>query len=230
MCIRDSHGLSHGGSRPTIKLVSSKFVWAGMRKQIREWCRTCLPCQTSKIGRHVRSPPSVLPPAERRFGSIHVDLVGPLPESRGCKYLLTIVDRFSRWPEVYPLKDISSTTCCSAFINEWLPRFGIPDTVVTDRGAQFVGGAWKDLMSSLGITSFSTTSYHPQCNGLVERMHRQLKGAIRARLSGTNWRSFLPLVLLGLRSAWHSGPEAAPAQLLYGSMLRLPGELSLIHI
>ena len=81
-------------------------------------------------------------------------------------------------------------------------------------------------MSSLGVTSFSTTAYHPQCNGLVERMHRQLKGAIRARLSGTNWRACLPLVLLGLRSAWRAGPEAAPAQLLYGSMLRLPGEFT----
>ena len=54
----------------------------------------------------------------------------------------------------------------------------------------------------------------------------RLKGAIRARLSGTNWRSCLPLVLLGLRSAWRAGPEAAPAQLLYGSMLRLPGEFT----
>ena len=219
------HGLSHGGCRPTLKLITSKYVWPGMRKEIREWCRTCLPCQTAKVGRHTRTSPTVLPPADRRFGSIHVDLVGPLPDSPdGHKYLLTIVDRFSRWPEAFPLKDMASTTCCRAFIHEWLPRFGIPDTVVTDRGSQFIGGAWKEMMDTLGITALSTTAYHPQCNGLVERMHRQLKGAIRARLSGTNWMDCLPLVLLGLRSAWRSGPDAAPAQLLYGAMLRLPGE------
>ena len=55
-------------------------------------------------------------------------------------------------------------------------------------------------------------------------MHRQLKGAIRARLTSSNWCDCLPLVLLGLRSAWRSGPDAAPSQLLYGTMLRLPGQ------
>ena len=99
-----------------------------------------------------------------------------------------------------------------------------PDTVVTDRGSQFIGGCWKELMISLGVTSHATTAYHPQCNGLVERMHRQLKGAIRARLQDTNWVDCLPLVLLGLRSAWREGPDAAPSQMLYGSMLWLPGE------
>ena len=96
------HGLSHPGARPTIKLVSSRYVWPGMRKQVRERCRTCVPCQASKIERHTKTTPTVLPPASRRFGSIHVDLVGPLPDCQGKKYLLTIVDRFSRWPEAYP--------------------------------------------------------------------------------------------------------------------------------
>ena len=237
MCIRDRvplqfrrpvfdalHGLSHGGTRPTLKLLSRRYVWPGMRKDIREWCRTCVPCQASKVGRHTKAPVTVLPPAQRRFGSVHVDLVGPLPESDGCKYLLTFVDRFTRWPEVFPVPDMSSTTCAKTFIRHWLPRFGIPDSIVTDRGTQFVGGSWKDLMSSLGVQTFATTAYHPQCNGLVERMHRDLKASVRARLVDSSWQDCLPLVLLGLRSAWKSGPDAAPAEMLYGTMLRLPGE------
>ena len=67
-----------------------------------------------------------------------------------------------------------------AFIRHWLPRYGIPDDIVTDRGTQFAGGAWKELMTSLGIQSHSTTAYHPQGNGLVERMYRQLKGSLRS--------------------------------------------------
>ena len=70
----------------------------------------------------------------------------------------------------------------------------------------------------------TTTAYHPQGNGLVERMHRQLKGSLRARLVDSTWQDCLPLVLLGLRSAWRDGPDASPAQMLYGTMLRLPGE------
>ena len=164
-------------------MVCSRFVWPGIRQDLRRWCRNCLPCQTAKTGRHVKTPTMLIPPALRRFGSIHVDLVGPLPASRGFKYLMTVVDRFSRWPEVYPLVEMSSQACCEAFIQNWLPRFGIPDVVVTDRGSQFVAGKWKEMMTALGIQTLATTAYHPQCNGLVERMHRQLKASITARLT-----------------------------------------------
>ena len=61
------HGLSHAGTRPTTKLISNRFVWPGMRKEIRAWCRSCMPCQTSKVARHTKSPVMVLPPAQRRF-------------------------------------------------------------------------------------------------------------------------------------------------------------------
>ena len=118
------HGLSHGGTRPTIRLISSRFVWPGMRQTIRSWCKSCMPCQASKIGRHTKAPVTVMPPATRRFGSIHVDLVGPLEESEGTRYLLTVVDRFTRWPEAFPLSDISSASCAKIFIREWLPRYG----------------------------------------------------------------------------------------------------------
>ena len=195
----------------------------GSEMCIRDRCRTCPQCQLGKVARHTKAPVIVIPPASRRFGSIHVDLVGPLPPSDGCRYLLTIVDRFTRWPEVIPLPDMASNTCCQAFIRHWMPRYGIPDEVVTDRGTQFVGGSWKDLMATLGIQTHATTAYHPQSNGLVERMHRQLKAAIRARLTDESWMECLPLVLLGLRLAWRDGPDAAPAQMLYGTMLRLPG-------
>ena len=147
-----------------------------------------------------------------------------MPDSEGCRYLLTFVDRFTRWPEAFPVQDMSSTTCARVFIRQWLPRYGIPDDNVTDRGSQFLGGAWKELMLLLGIHTMATTAYHPQCNGLVERMHRQLKASVRARLVDSGWQDCLPLVLLGLRSAWKIGPDAAPAEMLYGTLLRLPGE------
>ena len=218
------HGLSHGGTRPTVKLIKSRFVWPDIQKDVRQWCRDCLACQASKVGRLTMSPITIDPPAASRFRIIHVDLVGPLPASKGCKYLLTVVDCFSRWPEAFPLQDMSSGTCSKAFVQNWLPRYGIPDEIITDRGSQFLGGSWKELMTSLGIDTKSTTSYHPQCNGLVERMHRQLKSSIRARLIDNAWQDALPLVLLGLRSAWREGPETAPAELLCGSALRLPGQ------
>ena len=69
-----------------------------------------------------------------------------------------------------------------------------------------------------------TTAYHPQANGMVERLHRQLKCALKARTTDSCWMDNLPMVLLALRVAWRKDPDCSPAELVYGSSLRLPGE------
>ena len=77
------HGLSHAGPRPTQKAILRKFVWKNLKKDVIDWCRSCDNCQTSKVARHVHTPWVKRDPPDRRFGSLHVDLVGPLPESEG---------------------------------------------------------------------------------------------------------------------------------------------------
>jgi len=84
---------------------------------------------------------------------------------------------------------------------------------------------WAELSRSLGIQLSFTTAYHPISNGLVERMHRQLKAALMARCSGSDWYQQLPWVLLGMRSAIKEDLEASSAELVYGTPLTLPGEL-----
>ena len=79
-----------------------------------------------------------LPMPSKRFDSLHVDLVGPLPESQGFTYLLTIVDRFTRWPEAILLSDISVATCAREFLYNWVSRHGVPSTLTNDHGRQFV--------------------------------------------------------------------------------------------
>ena len=182
------------------------------------------PCQASKISRHVKAPLQRFEAPSRRFGSLHLDLVGPLPPSEGNSYLLTIVDRFTRWPTAIPIPDATAASCCRAFTHHWLPLFGVPDEITTDRGAQFTGSRWSEFLNHLGVAASTTTSYHPQANGMVERMHRQLKGALKARLSSPAWVDELPWVLLGLRSAWREASGSSPAEAVFGTLLRLPGE------
>ena len=137
--------------------ISSHFVWHGMKRDVCKWCRECHPCQASKIHRHIQAPLTERPPPDRRFGSLHVDLVGPLDESEGMKYLFMVIDRFTRWPEAIPLPDSTTETCSRALIRHWVPRFGVADDITSDRGPQFT------------ISSSNTTAYRPQANGLVER-------------------------------------------------------------
>ncbi len=93
------HNLSHPGVNTTCHLVASKFIWHGLNKQVHSWAKQCLSCQRSKVQRHVHAPLSKIEVPSRRFDHLHIDLVGPLPPSQGFTHLLTIVDRFTRWPE-----------------------------------------------------------------------------------------------------------------------------------
>ena len=97
---------------------------------------------------------------------------------------------------------MTAADCAAALLQGWIQRFGVPDTITNDRGAQFTSAVWAALCSLLSIQHIQTTAYHPQANGLVERFHRRLKDALRARADGADWHSQLPWVMLGIRAAW----------------------------
>lgn len=219
------HSLSHPGSRATRNLIQSKYFWPNMRKDINEWVASCHKCQGSKINRYTKTPTGIFEIPKGRFDHIHIDLVGPLPVSNGYKYILTIIDRYSRWPEAYPLRDITARTVAKVFVENYVPRFGVPLRITADQGTQFTSVLFHELTSLLGTHKIHTSPYHPQANGILERFHRQLKTALIASSNSTKWSEMLPFVLLGLRNSIKADLKCSPAELVYGQALRLPGEL-----
>ena len=201
-----------------------RFIWHKMKTDVRNWYRTCHPCQPSKVQRHVHAPLQPRTLADRRFGSLHVDIVGSLPESESITYLFTIVDRNTRWAEAISMAGCSTETCIKCFLRHWIARFGVPGNLTSDRGLQFTSELWTKLNRLLEISASNTTAYHPQANGLVKRMHRQLKASLKARLTGPKGMDELPMVLLGIRTAWREDAECSPADLVYGTTLHLPGD------
>lgn len=173
------HALSHPGTKATARLLSSKYVWPGVSADARRWTRECVKCQRAKVTRHNKTRPHVIPPSSEKFSQIHIDIVGPLPDNDGYRYLLTMIDRFTRWPEAIPIKDIRAETVARAYITHWVARYGVSLEVTTDRGAQFESALWREIMKILGTVRIRTTAYHPISNGLIERFHRRLKEALK---------------------------------------------------
>lgn len=219
---RSVHNLAHSGPRATARLISTRFVWPSMRRDCSRWSRACTACQLAKVGRHTKAPLGEFEAVDR-FAHVHIDIVGPLPPSRGKQYVVTFMDRTTRWPEAIPVSDISAESMGKALVTNWIARFGVPATITTDQGRQFESNLYRKLTEVLGTDRIRTTAYHPQANGMIERWHRTLKAAIMANRT-ERWVDILPFVLLGLRSVVNEDREVSPAQITYGTELRLPAD------
>nr|CDS31407.1 gag pol polyprotein [Hymenolepis microstoma] len=219
------HGLSHPSIWSTTKLITDRFVWKNIRRDVRQWAKNCLSCQASKVHKHTQSPLARFPLPEARFGHIHVDIVGPLPPSNSFLYVLTCVDRFTRWPIGVPLRDTPSASVAKALIESWISIFGVPSVITTDRESQFASTLFRELNQLLGSTHIRTTAYHPEANCLVERFHRRLKSAVIATSSNLNRVERLPIILLSIRSTVKEDLGCCPAELVFGTTIRLPGEM-----
>lgn len=216
------HNLAHPGVKATTRLVSQRFVWPSLKSDCRVWARACIPCQKSKISRHVSAPVSSFALPSGRFQHVHIDII-TMPYSAGKRYCLTCIDRFSRWPEVFPMTNQEAETVARTFYEGWICRFGTPQEITTDQGRQFESRLFKALGQITGSKIIHTTAYHPAANGMIERLHRQLKAAIRCH-QNDRWTTILPTVLLGIRAAWKEDLQTTSAELVYGEPIRLPGE------
>ncbi len=218
------HGLHHPGIKASIKLLNKSFIWPYLSKDVRTWSQSCENCQKNKVNKNIHSLPDFFPNVKEKFQHIHIDLTGPFPPNKNFRYLLTIIDRFTRWPEAIPLETTKTDEIINALINNWVSRFGVPNNITSDRGPQFTSQIWRGIANILGVDMNFTTPYHPQANGLVERLHRTLKSSLLAATNGgsTSWLEKLPWILMGLRSSIKIDSNLSPGEIVFGQPIKLP--------
>ncbi|MEL7522707.1 MAG: RNase H-like domain-containing protein, partial [Cyanobacteria bacterium J06553_1] len=123
------HSLHHPGVRGTRRVLAREYVWPRMRSDVAAFVRNCVHCSRAKVTRHCKPEPERYPASPRRFSFLHLDLVGPMPVVNGMRYVLSIVDRSTRWFEFIALPDVSASTVATSFVNEWVCRYGLPTSV-----------------------------------------------------------------------------------------------------
>ena len=182
------HG-DHAGQKEILRRTASEYYWPKMRQDIKNFVRSCHPCQLAKQSRAVDPGIGDFPVPDQRFQFIHLDIVGPLPESFGYKFMLTCYDRCSRWIEAFPLRRDSSEEVADAFL-QFVSRFGLPGVAVSDNGNAFVSNLFKDVLKNFGVEVRFTPAYHAATNGAIERKHQDIKNSLKAVLlqMGTDLR------------------------------------------
>ena len=220
--------LGHMGARRVKALLKQNFVWPSMGQDVIQYCRACPSCQKCAKAKARKVPMMERVVMSEPFEVMAFDIVGPMPKGKGGhRFLLTAICMSSRWPEVLPLKSITAKAVALGMV-EVFSRTGIPLQLISDQVSQFVGSVVTQLCTNLHIERIRTTPYHPEGNGVVERMHGTLGAMLtKAAQEGLDWVGQIPFALFALRAAPNRDSLFSPFELVYGRRVRTP--LDILH-
>lgn len=222
----DSLLAGHLGIQRTVTKVISEFFWPGVQSDVRRYCQSCDICQrTLQKGKVSKVPLERMPLIDEPFQRVAVDLVGPLYPitDRGNRYILTLVDYATRYPEAIALPSIETERVAEALM-EMFSRIGVPREMLTDMGSQFTSSLMTEVSRLISLKQWTTTPYHPSCNGLVERFNGTLKIILKRLCSEKpkDWDKYLSAVLFAYREVPQESLGYSPFELVYGRVVRGP--------
>ena len=228
----DSLLAGHQGFDRTYHLIRLKYFWLRMYNEIKQYVKSCLQCQQNKKDKHSQHKAPLQPiPCEGIFKRIHVDLFGPLPEVKGFKFILLVVDSFSKWPEAFAVRTLQGKEIAQILYRDIICRWGAPYSLVSDRGTNFLSKIVTEVCKLFKVAKYKTTSWHPQCNATAERRMSSLAQSLRmfTNKQQNNWPDLLPSVM----AAWRATPCVnstlfSPYKILLGQEMRLPIDTTLL--
>ena len=171
--------LGHLGTAKMQDRVSN-FYWPGIHDGVNRYCQSCDTCQRMALkGRIGKGPLGTMPIIKTPFSRVAIDLIGPLPASdRGNRWVLTLVDCATRYLAAIPMKHIKTTDVAEELVSIY-HRVGVPEEMLSDRGAQFMSELMQEISRLFSFKQLFTTPYHAMYNGQVERFNGTLKSIIK---------------------------------------------------
>ena len=185
---------------------------------VEKHCRSCLGCVIRRGSGRATNPPLSQNPVGGPFHRVGVDVLQlPLTESGNC-YLLVFVDYLTKWVEAFPIHDQSAETIARLLVTEIFCQHGAPELLLSDRGANFLSDLFTEVCKLLNISKVNTSGYHPQTNGLVEKMNSTVIAMLSkfVETSGRDWDKHLLYILFAYRAAVHDSTRESPFYMLYG--------------
>ena len=218
--MHDSQVSGHLGSHHTIHRTARRYWWPGMTKDIITWIKSCQECLTRNASPRQRQRIPVIDfDAPQAFDRVAVDVQGKFPESRnGNKYIVTFIETSTRWTEGFAVPEVSGKAIAELLVNKVILVHGGVRSLLSDRGSNFLSEIVVETCKLLNIQKVTTSAYHPQTNGNVERIHGIYNSVISkyVNTSHDDWDVCFPFAQHAYRTSVHSVLGESPYYLMHG--------------
>ena len=215
----------HLGIRKTLDKIRAKYYWPGLHMDVALYVGNCKDCNMRKQPAKLLRAPTQLVQVGEPLQRVAIDIMGPLPVTKkGNKYIVVIVDYYTKWTQAVPTRNIETIRIVNALIREFISKFGIPASIHSDQGTQFESDIFQEMCRVLNIEKMRTSPYHPQCDGLVERFNRTLEDMLAkyVRDNHSEWDLYLSYVMMAYRSAVQETTGFSPNMMMLGREVSTP--------
>ena len=196
------------------------FWWPQIRQDFVHYCRSCDKCQINNKPTTLSSGRSLtLPEPDKAYQSLAIYFAGPFNMSDSFTTIMVIMDCFTSYTYLIPLKDAATSEKVFKKLNNTIFNVhGPPLSIILDQDSRFTSKFWSQMMKSLGIQVWMATQYHHQTNSQVEDRIRTLKQLMRNYINPrqNHWSSALPVIAAAINGAPHEALGISPYQALYG--------------
>ncbi|UYV64787.1 hypothetical protein LAZ67_3001966, partial [Cordylochernes scorpioides] len=218
--LHDAPTAGHLGFSKTYERVKNKYFWPGLLRDIRKYVAHCKECQRKK--QSAQKPPGLLkaiPPATSPFQRVGMDLLGRFPKSdNGNKWIIVCTDYLTRFAVTKALPTGEAKEAAKFLMEDVVLKHGAPREIIMDRGRVFQSKLIAELTNQCSSIHRFTTAYHPQTNGLTERLNKTLANMIAMYVSveQKDWDVILPYVTFAYNTAKQDTTGFTPFKLIHG--------------
>lgn len=215
----------HKGVNQTYQKIRERYYWTGMRNDVLNFIRRCDTCQSQKITRaKTREPMIITDTPIEAFDKVSIDTVGKLritPD--GNQHILTLQCNLTKYLIAIPIPNLRASTIADALVRHLVCQFGAPRAILSDQGTSFLSEVVESMMRLFRIHHLTTSAYHPQTNGSLERSHAPLMDFIRSYSEAySDWDRLVPFAVFTYNTSVHGSTNFTPFELVYGRVARFP--------